>query len=97
MAISHSAQSSLRKLTSRQEAFALLVGAKSLSLSDAYRTTYTASGMKPTTINRSASVLASLPHVEARIRQHRGTVAAAVARRAAFTMADAMQEAEGAR
>jgi hypothetical protein len=53
--------------------------------------------MQPKTINRAASVLASLPHVAARIGQHRGAVTAAVVRRTAFTMADAMGEAETAR
>jgi hypothetical protein len=57
-----------RGLTAKQEAFACLV-AQGSTLSDAYRTAYNAEGMSPSTVWSSASVLADVPKVAARINQ----------------------------
>lgn len=55
-------------LTAKQEHFAILV-AQGSTLSDAYRSAYDASGMAPNTVWNSASKLADVPKVAARVNQ----------------------------
>ena len=58
------------KVTSKQHLFATLVGSAGLSLSEAYKQSYQAEKMKPTSIAKEASRLAANPHIAPLIEQY---------------------------
>ena len=66
---------SRRQLTGKQWRFALKVGCERMSLSRAYRETYSVNG-KPETVHVSASRLAKDPRIAAKIAEYRAAVLA---------------------
>lgn len=80
-------------LTAKQEVFCHKV-LEGLSQSDAYRAVYDTSRMLAATIHNSASKLVAAPPVVARLSELRERKAVAVVKSIAYTVDDAMREAQ---
>jgi len=81
-------------LTTKQNLFALKVGAEDVSVTTAYKLVYDCTRSLPKTIEDNASSLYRSPVVAAEIARIRGDRAAVAARKASYTLADAILEAE---
>lgn len=83
-----------RELTPKQAAFVDLVAREGLSNTEAYKRTYDCTAASPEQISRRASELAASPKIAEQIRTIKGAVTAAANKRAAYSLADAIAEAE---
>jgi len=83
-------------LTLKQSAF-VNAALKGATHSDAYRTAYDCSRMTSLSVTSSASRLAAQPNIAAVLAKERERVALAVVKATAYTMQDAMDEANQAR
>lgn len=84
-------------LTLKQEAFAVRVGTEGLADTEAYKLTYDCTRLEPEQIKRRAYDLVLSPIVAERIRALRGAMQATAVRKAGYTLADAILEAEALR
>jgi hypothetical protein len=83
-------------LTAKQEAFCQKVACEGLNQTDAYKAVYDTSKSQPGSIYSNASSLARSAEVMARISALRGATTATAVKKAGYTLADAMADADDA-
>ena len=83
------------KLTGKQEAFARAVALEGLDQTAAYSKAYDTSKMAAETINKEASKLGLHPAIATRIDVLKAGATAVAVKKAGYTLADAIDQAEG--
>lgn len=81
----------------KRERFAVLVACERATFTDAYRAVYNCAGRTQEQVSKAASSLAAAQEIKDRILELQGRAADDAARKAAYTLADAIAEAESLR